>query len=357
MDWLTQIYNYMVSKISGSSNTNTTAKTSSSKVSAPIIKGSKNSPKPNEITMMPEISDAQLQTQKERAKYITTVKNPDYKVKQNDNPDKIAQKYGVTTAALLAANGLNEQTAKKIRAGQTLKIPPSRKVKGVNNLNDIAKAMGVSPGFIKNLKKLEDSKHLPENKFHLTPYIDEAGVKTIGIGHRIRPGDKTKLNNAQEACTLCAKDLLRAEEHLVTILGNQKIYDRIPAPLKEAVLDLTFNKGIIDDPSFKGLIYCLKNAKWEAAINKLTFNKSINTKQEMSGLSKRRLFDIATAAKMFGKKIPQSNINTAQQVYNRGIELLRIECRKSGKNFANQLVGYNKDVQSYFGNNIKLISK
>ena len=60
--------------------------------------------------------------------------------------------------------------------------------------------------------------------------------------------------------------------------------------------------------SFKGLIYCLKQGKWEAAINKLTYNKSTKTKEEMSGLSKRRLFDIALATKMYGNKIPQSNI-------------------------------------------------
>ena len=45
---------------------------------------------------------------------------------------------------------------------------------------------------IKNLKKLEDSQNLPENKFHNTSYIDNAGVKTIGIGHKFQKGDKEK---------------------------------------------------------------------------------------------------------------------------------------------------------------------
>ena len=77
----------------------------------------------------------------------------------------------------------------------------------------------------------------------------------------------------------------------------------------------------------------------------------------MSGLSKRRLFDISVATRMYKGKIPQSNINTAQQVYNRGIELLRQECKAKGLNFGNMLTGYNKDVQSYFGNRLKLITK
>lgn len=351
MEWLTNLLNAIKTKFTGSGKVDKTkGKTSGKK---PIFNHTKNKPSQNEISMMPEISDEQIQAQKNRVRYIATVKNPDYKVKPNESPDKIAQKYGVTTAGLLLANGLNPQTAKNIKVGQVLKIPPTRKIKNVNNLIDIAKAMGVSVDFIKRLKSLEDDQQLPENKFHNTPYTDNSGVKTIGIGHRLVKGDKTNLTNA-EVCTLCAKDLLKAEENLVARLGGQKVYDRIPQHLKEAVLDLTFNKGIVNDETFNGLMYCLKTGKWEAAVNKLTFNKSIKTQKEMSGLSKRRLFDIATATKMYGKNIPQTNKNTAQNVYNHGVELLRAECKAKNLNFANQIAGYNKDIQGYFGNRIKL---
>lgn len=351
MEWLTNLLNAIKIKLTGSDKTNNTKSTNATK--KPLFNGTKRVSNKNEISMMPEITDEQIQAQKTRSKYITTIKNPNHKVKQNENPDKIAQKYGVTTAALLAANGLTPQTAKNIKVGQILKVPQTRKIKNVNNLSDIAKSMGVSVDFIKRLKSLEDDQQLAENKFHNTPYTDNSGVKTIGIGHRLLSGDKTNLTNA-EVCTLCAKDLLNAEEHLVARLGGQKIYDRIPQHLKEAVLDLTFNKGIVDDETFNGLMYCLKTGKWEAAVNKLTFNKSIKTKKEMSGLSKRRLFDIATATKMYGKNIPQSNKNTIQNVYNRGVELLRAECKNKNLNFANQIAGYNKDIQSYFGNRVKI---
>lgn len=351
MDWLTKIIDYIKVKVSGEGSSSKTV--SAAKTKNPIFRGSGRTEHPNEIPMVSEMTDEQIQTQSTRSKYIATVKNPNHTVKKNENPDVIAKKYGITTRALLAANNLNEKSAVNIKVGQVLKVPPSRKVKNVNNINDIAKAMGVSVDFIKRLKRAEDSAHLPDNSFHNTPYLDENGVKTIGIGHKFQAGDKAKLTNA-EVCTLCANDLLKAEEHLATLLGGQKVYDRIPQALKESILDLTFNKGVIDDDSFKGLIYCLKNSKWEAAVNKLTFNKSIKTKQEMSGLSKRRLFDISLATKMYGKKIPQSNINTAQQVYNRGVELLRLECKKKGLNFANQIAGYNKDVQAYFGGRLKL---
>ena len=55
-----------------------------------------------------------------------------------------------------------------------------------------------------------------------------------------------------------------------------------------------------------------------------------------------------------GKNIPQTNKNTAQNVYNRGVQLLRAECKAKNLNFANQIAGYNKEVQGYFGNRIKL---
>ena len=127
--------------------------------------------------------------------------------------------------------------------------------------------------------------------------------------------------------------------------------------MKEALLDMAFNKGVDVLDKTSGMVYCLKTGKYEAAINKMTYNKSSATGKEMSGLSKRRLFDISVATRMYKGKIPQSNINTAQQVYNHGIELLRQECKSKGINFENMLAGYNKDVQGYFGNRLKLITK
>lgn len=355
MDWLTKLLNYIkVKTVGGGSNTSSTVTTATQ--SKPIFNGSGKTEHPNEIPLVKDLSDEQLQTNQTRSKYITVVNNPDYKVKTGDNIENIAKKFGLETRSLLAANNLDAASAKKIRAGQTLKIPPTKKIKNVSTLNDVAKAMGVSVDFVKKLKKMEDDKKLPENKFHNTPYKDNAGVMTIGIGHVLKSGEPTRLSDAQ-VCELCAKDLLRMEENLCVLLGGQKNYDKLPPAMKEALLDMTFNKGTAIIENTPGLLYCLKSGKYEAAINKFTNNKSTKTGNEMSGLSKRRLFDISIAAKMYNGKIPQSNINTAQQIYNRGVELLRAECKKNGLNFANQIAGYNEEVKSYFGNKIKLITK
>ncbi|MBD5402880.1 LysM peptidoglycan-binding domain-containing protein [bacterium] len=357
MDWLTKLKSYFVSE--STSKKTKPASTAAKKSTAPIVKGNPNSVKPNEIRMMTDISDNQIQINQERSKYIIETKNPDYKIKQKDSPASIARKFGVELRTLLALNGLDKadtDLSKAIRVGQTLKIPPTRTVKNVKNLNDVAKSMGVSVDFIKKLKSVEDSAKLKANEFHNTPYKDKAGVLTIGIGHVLKDGEPRKLTNEQ-VCELFAKDLLKMEDNLCVLLGGKKNYDKLPQSMKEALLDMMFNKGsaILEDTP--GLLYCLKAGKYEAAINKFTHNKSMATGKEMSGLSKRRLFDISLATGMYKGNIPSSILNTMQQVYNRGIELLRKE-NPNPQTFANVLAGYNQDVQSYFGNNkIKLITK
>ncbi len=355
MDWLLKIFNYIKVKVTGETSSNSpAARTAANK--KPIFNGNGKTEYPNEIQMVTELSDRQIEINNTRKKYITTTQNPDYKVKKGDNISKIAQHFDVEVRSIMAANALDKDSAGKIRPGQTLKIPPTHTVKNVKNLNDVAKSMGVSLDFIKKLKKLEDNGELGENEFHLTPYKDKAGVLTIGIGHVLKPSDPKTLTKSQVA-ELCANDLLKMEENLCVLLGGKKNYDKLPQSMKEALLDMTFNKGTSIIEETPGLLYCLKQGKYEAAINKFTNNKSTATGKEMSGLSKRRLFDISLAARMYNGKIPQSNINTAQEVYNRGVALLRAECKKDGKNFANQLAGYNKDIQSYFGNHIKLTTK
>lgn len=318
---------------------------------APIFKGSKKTSNANEISMMRDISDTQIM----RSNYISLKKNPKYALKEGDTISVIAKKFGVEELSILYANSLTKETAKNLKIGQILKIPPTKTVKNINNLNDVAKSMGVSADFIAKLKKAEDSANLKPNQFHNTAYKDDAGVLTIGIGHVVQKGEPQKLSNAQ-VCSLLAKDLLKVEENIEGTIGPAK-YRSLPQPMKEALLSLAFNKGTDILNKIPGLTYTLKTGKYEAAINKFLYNKSTATGLEMSGLNKRRIFEISIACKMYKGKIPQSNINTAQQLYNRGVQLLREECKKSGHKFENLIVGYNNDIKSYMGNHIKLITK
>ena len=349
MDFFTRLWNKITSSISGSSTVSKQNTSGNSNVS--IMPKTKSKPKAGEIQYITELSDEQIRIQQEREKHIQKTNNPDYKVKNGDSLDKIAHKHGVSTLLLMTYNGLNEKSV--LRVGQVLKIPPKRRAKNVNSLKDIAKTLGVSENYIRRLKRAEDRTDLGENEFHNTPYTDSAGNKTIGIGHLYKPGDKEKLSN-QEVFTLCANDLLRCEEEICGYLG-EGVYKKLPTPIKEAVLDLVFNKGIGIFNKSEGLAFCLKTGKYEAAINKMTYNKSMNTGQEMAGLSKRRLLDISIAMNVYKNgNIPQSNINTAQNVYNRGIELLRQECTVKNWNFKNHVAAFNKDVKQYFNNKIQL---
>lgn len=324
-----------------------------------------------EISMMPEISDAQIERNSIRSRYIKTTTHAPYTIKKGDNPTAIARKFDVEERSILSLNGLNAQSATNLKPGDILKIPDSRHARNINNLNDAAKAMGVSTDFIKRLKAIEDGKKAngkpySDNEFHNTPYIDDAGNRTIGIGHVVKKGEKTRLSN-REVLELFVNDMLKMEENLWSVLGGKKNYDKLPQSIKEALLDMTFNKGtaIIEDT--KGLVWTLKSGKYEAAINLMTNNKN-QKGEEMSGLSKRRLFDISTAAKMYNGKVPQSILNTQQKVYNRGVELLRLESARDYKKlknpgisqqqyFLNLLTGYNKEALSFSQGKIKTINR
>ncbi len=324
-----------------------------------------------EISIISAVSDEEIEQNNTRNKYIKTIKHPDYTIKKGDTPTNIAKRFDVEERSILTLNGLSKESSKTLQIGDVLKIPDGRHARNINNLNDAAKAMGVSTDFIKRLKLIEDGKKdngvpFKDHEFHNTPYIDDAGNETIGIGHLIKGGDKKYLTN-KEVLTLFVNDMLKMEENLWGILGGKKIYDKLPQSIKEALLDMIFNKGTAIIENTQGLTWALKQGKYEAAINLMTNNKTQKGK-EMSGLSKRRLFDISTASKMYKGNIPQSIINTQQKVYNRGIQLLRLECAKSYKMlknpnisqqqyFLNQLQGYNKEALEFSGGKIKIIDK
>lgn len=321
----------------------------------------------NEIPMMREITDDEITLENKRSRYIKVTNHPDHKLQKGEHPSTLARKYNVEERTILMINGLDKKDATNLQIGDVVKIPPTRTAKNINNISDAASALGVSTDFIKKLKRLEDGtdenkKTFPDNKFHNTPYRDDEGNLTIGIGHLYKAGEKKNLTN-KEVLELFVNDMLKMEENLWDVMGGKKNYDKLPQSIKEALLDMTFNKGTAIIEGTEGLVWALKNGKYEAAICKMTNNKS-QKGREMSGLSKRRLFDISVASKMYKNNPPQSVINTAQQVYNRGVELLKTESASAYRKlknpkisfcqyFENQLVGYNAYAREYMGDKIK----
>ena len=97
---------------------------------------------------------------KSKAWYSVSKKGP-YKVKRGDTIGGIARKYGVSQKALMRANNIRD--ARKMRIGQTLKIPTSASgsssngsrrthtVRSGENLSLIAKKYGVTVSALKRL--------------------------------------------------------------------------------------------------------------------------------------------------------------------------------------------------------------
>ena len=355
MDFLTKLWHYITGTPTKKPSPKKVVIKKVEKGKSIMSKTQPQKPKPQEIQYVKELTDEQIIRKQNREKHISKKANSDYKIKKGDRLEKIAKKYNVTVRTIKTLNGIIDE--KSLKIGQTIKIPPTPILKNIKSLKDVAETLGVDNDVVKRLKRLEDG-NLPDNKFHNTSYKDKNGVLTIGIGHAVKKGDKLKLTDA-EVCELFAKDLLKAEDIIMDKIG-ESVYNKLPAAIKGALFDMVFNKGetIINEST--GLTYCLKNGNYEAAINKMTYNKANKTKQEMSGLSKRRLFDISIAINVYkDNKIPQSNINTAQQVYNRGVALLRADYKNEPKKFISVLAGYNQEIQSYFKGkiNLKYITK
>lgn len=303
-----------------------------------------------DLSFSKDISDKEI----ERQEHIEIRQNPDYNVVSGDNLSKIAQKFNVEVSSIKLLNGLEKDN---LKLNQTLKIPQSRIPKNIKNLNDVSKAMGVSKEFIQNLKLIEDGvnkatgKSYKDNEFHNTSYGDCEGVKTIGIGHVFKPGDKEPLSD-KEVLETFTKDLLKMETRLEETIGKTA-YKNLPDGMREALLDMVFNKGTsIITPE---MIEDIRYQNYEAVINNMTDNRTATTRREISGLNKRRLLDISRAITDFNGNIPKSNIKTINKVYTRGIELLKEECRKNGSNFENIKAGFDEDIKKYFGNNYEII--
>ena len=346
----------------------------SSKTIFPSVKKTDNSG----FQMYREISDEEIANRNEYNKYIKTIKNPDYTVKKGDTAGAIAEKFGVSSDAVLELNKLNE---KSLQVGQKLKIPDRQVPVNIKNLNDVAKATGFSIEYLKSLEKLEEK--------HNKMYMDKNGVKTIGIGHVIKNDELKKFSGRQisnaEIYTLLAEDLLERKENIQRSLGAGA-YKKMPQPLKDSVMDFVFNRGETVFENKKELVDALKKGDYKTAIcemdtdySTIRFSSAAELKEYLSkfkdkrcfvvakdgktlrkylsGLNKRRLYEISNACKIYNGKVPQEILNSAQNVYNRGLYFMGIEAHNGTipkSSYQNVKVEYNTQVEKWFNGKLKL---
>lgn len=346
----------------------------SSKTIFPSVKKTDNSG----FQMYREISDEEIANRNEYNKYIKTIKNPDYTVKKGDTAGAIAEKFGVSSDAVLELNKLNE---KSLQVGQKLKIPDRQVPVNIKNLNDVAKATGFSIEYLKSLEKLEEK--------HNKMYMDKNGVKTIGIGHVIKNDELKKFSGRQisnaEIYTLLAEDLLERKENIQRSLGAGA-YKKMPQPLKDSVMDFVFNRGETVFENKKELVDALKKGDYKTAICEMDTDYSTirfsfpaelkeylskfkdkrcfvvekdgkTLRKYLSGLNKRRLYEISNACKIYNGKVPQEILNSAQNIYNRGLYFMGIEAHNGTipkSSYQNVKVEYNTQVEKWFNGKLKL---
>lgn len=255
-------------------------------------------------------------------------------VEAGENPGSIARQYNVSTMRLLNANNMKSRDILNI--GDTLKVPESYTVKNINNEADLANFTGFGKEFLDDFIQMEGKR--------AEVYTDINGNKTIGIGHYITPEEGNKFDNKtlgdNEIFTMLGQDIINKDLNLETII-DKKSYKSMPSHLKESVMDLAFNKGEGAISDNKKLRDALNNKDYVTAIANLNQDYSIITKANgekvrkyASGLSKRRLFDMYNACKIFKHGIPDKVLASAKQVYANGLVQMEKEV-KEGKISAN----------------------
>lgn len=314
---------------------------------SPTVFGFPDKKENKELSLFKNPSDKDIIPDKNNP-FIKVRKNPDYVVKKDENPDSIASRFGVPTAVLLDLNKLNRKSAIDVK--DVLKIPPTLTAKNIKNVKELSLATGFSAEYLGKLIDLEG--------FHTKAYKDSNGFLTVGVGHLVKSNEIKKYENRTlsktEVYTLLAQDLIDRKQNLELIIGKKE-YKKMPQPLKDSVMDLMFHRGEggLYQPGF---LTSLRQGRYADAITKMTitYKKSKDGKiKHMSGLSKRRLFEIAHASKMFNGNPPKKVLNFAQRIYNQRLNNMKKEFPNKIE-FANKKAGYNKEIQALFGDKIKV---
>ena len=158
-------------------------------------------------------------------------------VKAGDTFEKIEKLYGFSKGELRNYSTNSKLTT--LKAGNKVQLPERVHLRNINNKNDVAKALGISTGFIDHMESIE--------KKRTRLYDDGAGNATVGIGHHAfgsfeKNFYKNRTLSNKEIYQLLAKDLAKAKNTIVKSIG-QDAYDKLSVNQKEALIDYVFNRG------------------------------------------------------------------------------------------------------------------
>lgn len=237
-----------------------------------------------------------------------------YTLKNGETLMSLAKEYELDTYQIIAANPqLKEGVDYKVRyrknnlaimscflkEGTTITIPARYSVKkgSVKNFNDLCKITGLSRGYIEDMLTIIEVNPKHPGKPDLRTYNDGYGMPTIGYGHTGKVNGKplslkNRINITEtDALQLLADDLLKHEAMVMAYLGKEN-YEKAPASVKSAIVDVAYNKGIWDgflnpyhNQSTKNIKSDLKKGDYAAV---LYDTKRMNTPNR--GLRRRNVY-------------------------------------------------------------------
>lgn len=157
----------------------------------------------------------------------------------------------------------------------------------------------------------------------------------------------------EEVCQLLAKDITERTRSLETVIGKE-CYNDLPQQLKDAVMDYTYNRGIGTIKRREGFVEALKEGCYDDAITKMDVDytivkdkSGILRKRYLTGLSKRRLFEMYLASQIYDGDIPSKVKKAVQNMYERGLMHMQKEFPNKKQREAVK-VGYNQEVKEWF---------
>ena len=191
-----------------------------------------------------------------------------YVAKKGDTILSVAKQYQIDTYQLIAANPQLKEgkdysityrknntamISGKFSEGQIITIPARYSVKdgSVKNFNDLCRITGLSKGYIEDLLTVIEVKPSHPGEPDLTTYDDGYGTPTIGYGHTGKyKGKDLSLRRKvtitkEQALQILAEDLIKHEAMVIAFLGKEN-YEKAPASVRAAIVDVAYNKGIWD---------------------------------------------------------------------------------------------------------------
>ena len=137
--------------------------------------------------------------------------------------------------------------------------------------------------------------------------------------------------------------------------------------MKDAVTDYMFSRGYPILKRQTEFVNALKSGNYAKAISLINVDYSYKRNSDgtlakdkkgnlqrvyLTGMSKRRLFEMYMACKMYKGNIPSEVRNAIQNMYNRGLEHMKTEFTDAKEREAVHQ-SFNNEIRAWFGNTIQ----